>query len=92
MDVVARSKTGSGKTLAFGLPLLEQLVAKFKLQSKPNGKPVIASPSVLILEPTRELAIQVTQELSIICKLHGIKVTSIYGGVSFDDQVGINVI
>ena len=84
VDVVARSKTGTGKTLAFGLPLIEKVISTRKVSGKGGSVP-----SILILEPTRELVIQVAQELSVICKVHGVKVTTIYGGVSFDDQVKI---
>ena len=43
-------------------------------------------PSILILEPTRELALQVAEELSLVCRAHGLVITTIYGGVSFEKQ------
>jgi len=73
-DLIVRSKTGTGKTAAFGLPLLHKL--------DPAGKDVKA----LILCPTRELALQVTAELSDLGKHRGTKVATIYGGASMKQQ------
>ncbi len=56
-DVLAKSKTGSGKTLAFGLPIIERLDPSWK------------RPSALVLVPTRELAVQVTDELSDVARV-----------------------
>lgn len=84
-DVVCRSKTGTGKTIAFGLPLIE----KIQLQLK-NQQPLTRSgsnlPKILILEPTRELAIQVTDELRSLCQPHNIKILTVYGGMSMSVQ------
>lgn len=81
-DVVARSRTGTGKTLAFGLPIIERLVADgIDATSRRGDLPV-----VLILEPTRELAIQVAQELEVILRPHRLRVEAIYGGTSFSAQ------
>ena len=73
-DLIVRSKTGTGKTAAFGLPLLEKISA--------DDKQVRA----LILCPTRELAIQVAEELLQLAKYKGIKVAAIYGGASMKTQ------
>jgi ATP-dependent RNA helicase RhlE len=73
-DVLARSKTGSGKTLAFALPLVERVDR--------SG----ARPSVLILVPTRELAVQVTDDFDGIAQVKGLRVASVYGGVGIRDQ------
>ena len=78
-DVVCRSRTGTGKTMAFGLPLIERLVEEGAAQLS-GGRDI---PLVLILEPTRELAIQVAQELSTVCKSHGMNVAAFFGGSSF---------
>lgn len=82
-DCIVRSKTGTGKTLAFGIPLIEKLINLQNDSKYVKG----TSPSILILEPTRELVVQVAQELSSICRIHGLKVTTIYGGVSTEQQV-----
>jgi ATP-dependent RNA helicase DDX21 len=82
-DVVARSRTGTGKTFAFGLPLVEKVVTSGLVSLRRESR---AKPIILILEPTRELALQVSQELSSICGAHNMKVQSIYGGVPFFSQ------
>jgi ATP-dependent RNA helicase RhlE len=66
-DVLGQAPTGSGKTLAFGLPLVERLSA---------GERAAA----LVLVPTRELALQVTQELSLLGAPRRIRVGAAYGG------------
>jgi ATP-dependent RNA helicase DeaD len=73
-DVVGQAHTGTGKTAAFGLPILQQI--------KPGG-PV----QVLILAPTRELAVQVTDEINRFAKYTGIKAVTIYGGQSINLQL-----
>ncbi|MEM7813870.1 MAG: DEAD/DEAH box helicase [Candidatus Aenigmatarchaeota archaeon] len=71
-DLIVRSKTGSGKTLAFLIPILERLTADRHVQA-------------LILEPTRELAVQVGREL---VKLDpSVRHAVIYGGVSIEPQM-----
>ena len=78
-DLIARDLTGSGKTFAFGLPMVEYL-RRWKLLGSRRVQ-------AIILAPTRELAIQVTNELT---KLkHNefeFKILTVYGGVSIDDQ------
>src|SRR5580704_15708858 len=68
-DVCGKANTGSGKTLAFGLPLLMRI-------------PVTAArhPAGLVLVPTRELAVQVTEVLAPLGKVIGRKVGAVYGG------------
>ena len=73
-DVLAKSRTGSGKTLAFGVPIVERVDA-----SSPR-------PAALVLVPTRELAVQVTAELSDIAAARNLRVASVYGGVPLDKQ------
>ncbi|HZI72184.1 MAG TPA: DEAD/DEAH box helicase [Nitrososphaeraceae archaeon] len=73
MDVVGQAHTGTGKTAAFSLPLLTKI--------KHNG-PIQA----LILVPTRELAVQVTNEIGRLAKYTGIRTVSVYGGQSINIQ------
>jgi ATP-dependent RNA helicase DeaD len=75
-DLIVRSKTGTGKTAAFGIPLLERVEAG------------AGEPRVLILCPTRELALQVADELQELGKYKGSKVVAIYGGASMGQQIG----
>ena len=67
-DILAKSPTGSGKTLAFGVPIVERL------------KVAGSSPAALVLVPTRELALQVTDELTAIAQARGLRVATAYGG------------
>jgi len=75
-DVCGKAKTGSGKTLAFGLPILQNLA-----KAKPGR------PAALVLVPTRELAVQVNDELSPLAKKRGMRVAAIYGGADIDVQI-----
>jgi ATP-dependent RNA helicase DeaD len=74
-DVIVRSKTGTGKTAAFGLPMLERI---------PDGR---RKPSALVMCPTRELAIQVAEELTSLAKHRDLSVVTIYGGASMGEQL-----
>ena len=75
-SLVVQARTGTGKTAAFGLPLVDQLVRKH-----------IKQVQVLILTPTRELALQVARELENLGKNRGIRVTAIYGGAPMGKQI-----
>lgn len=77
-DVLGRGKTGSGKTLAFSIPLVSRLVGASRTPSRPTG---------LVLAPTRELATQITATLEPLAVAHGLKVTTIFGGVAQSRQV-----
>lgn len=74
-DVLGRGRTGSGKTLAFALPLVARLDA-LGVRRAP-GKP-----SGLVLAPTRELATQIAATISPLADAAGLRVTTIFGGVS----------
>ncbi|MDT5018262.1 MAG: hypothetical protein QOD39_4422 [Mycobacterium sp.] len=76
-DVLGRGKTGSGKTLAFSIPMVTRLAAL------PRG----GRPTGLVLAPTRELATQIAAALQPLAAVHGLKVTTIFGGVSQHRQV-----
>lgn len=73
-DLVVKSKTGSGKTAAFGIPICEKIDW------------LINKPQVLILTPTRELCVQVKEDLTNIGRYKRIKVAAIYGRHSFQEQ------
>ncbi|KAG1874077.1 P-loop containing nucleoside triphosphate hydrolase protein [Suillus tomentosus] len=81
-DVVGIAETGSGKTLAFGIPALAQLIASPK---KPKKKE--STISVLVVAPTRELAIQTHDALSALGAPFGIASVAVFGGVPKDPQV-----
>ncbi len=75
-DIIGQAQTGTGKTAAFGIPLLEKVDPKLKkLQA-------------VVLCPTRELAIQVAEEIRRLAKyMHGIKVLPVYGGQEIVKQI-----
>jgi superfamily II DNA/RNA helicase len=75
-DVCGKAKTGSGKTLAFGLPVIEKLET-----AKPRH------PIALVLVPTRELAVQVSEELQPLAEARGHTVLAVYGGARMEKQV-----
>jgi len=80
-DVVGVAETGSGKTLAFGIPALHWL------NSLPAPKKGSSTVSVLVVAPTRELAIQTHDTLSALGKPFGIASCAVFGGVPKDPQV-----
>jgi superfamily II DNA/RNA helicase len=73
-DVLGQAPTGSGKTLAFGLPLVERLSADE------------TAPAALVLVPTRELALQVTEELALLGAPRGLRAAAAYGGAPVASQ------
>ncbi|WP_256383240.1 ATP-dependent RNA helicase SrmB [Photobacterium toruni] len=77
-DVMASAPTGTGKTAAFLLPMIQHL------QDFPRKKPGPAR--VLILTPTRELAIQVAEHAKALSKYTNLKVFTITGGISYDEH------
>ena len=76
-DVVGIAQTGTGKTASFTLPMLTVLE---------KGRPRARMPRTLILEPTRELAAQVAENLKTYGANHKLTVALLIGGVSFDEQ------
>ncbi|KAJ0416014.1 P-loop containing nucleoside triphosphate hydrolase protein [Aspergillus carlsbadensis] len=81
-DVIGIAETGSGKTLAFGLPCLKKVLDLRKKQSK--QKP--CQPIAVIISPTRELAMQIYDQLSKYSGSVGVQVACIFGGVRKDEQ------
>jgi superfamily II DNA/RNA helicase len=76
-DVLGRAQTGSGKTLAFGLALLSRL---------DGGKARPKHPRAIVLVPTRELAMQVSDSLTPLAKALGLWCRTVVGGMSFPKQ------
>ena len=86
-DVCGKAKTGSGKTLAFGIPMVQNL-------DQPSGD---NNPRGLIMVPTRELAIQVKEELDPLLNGKSLTAVAIYGGANIEEQIkaikrGIDII
>lgn len=74
-DVVGQAQTGTGKTAAFGLPILEMI-------DKSNG-----NVRAIVLAPTRELAIQVAEEINSFASGRKLKIVPVYGGQSIEQQI-----
>ncbi|WP_300010312.1 DEAD/DEAH box helicase [Pseudonocardia sp.] len=90
-DVIGQARTGMGKTLGFGVPLLqrvtppsEQPAATADGEAADRTKDV---PQALVVVPTRELCVQVAQDLADAGKHLGIRVTAIYGGRAYEPQL-----
>ena len=77
-DIVGCAQTGTGKTLAFLLPALEQLLRN---QTKTKN------PQVVVLEPTRELVIQVAGEARKLAARTPLRIVSVYGGAGMKKQI-----
>ncbi len=75
-DLVVQARTGTGKTAAFGLPLVDKLV-----------RPGTAAVQALVLSPTRELALQISREVSALGKHRGTKCAAVYGGAPMQRQI-----
>lgn len=74
-DVIGQAQTGTGKTAAFGIPLLQRL------------RPDMQRPQALVLAPTRELALQVAEEIGRIGKHLRVRELAVYGGSPIDRQI-----
>ena len=75
-DVIAKAPTGTGKTFAFGIPMVEHV------------DPERSEVQALVLAPTRELAIQIQDELRDLCAFkEGVRVVCLYGGQPIDKQI-----
>jgi ATP-dependent RNA helicase DeaD len=74
-DLIGKAQTGTGKTAAFGIPIIENIV--------PDSKKIQA----IILAPTRELAIQVAEELSSFAEEQKTKIIAVYGGQPIERQI-----
>ncbi len=75
-DILGLAATGTGKTAAFALPILDQL-----LETPGQG------PHALIVAPTRELALQITEEIRLLAKHTEIRVATVFGGVGMAPQI-----
>lgn len=85
-DLIGIAKTGSGKTLAYLLPAFPRILAS-KVGARASSGFYKATPSVVVLAPTRELAVQIEQEASRFQSTCGIVTVCVYGGASKTDQI-----
>ncbi|GAB1821366.1 DEAD/DEAH box helicase [Herbidospora sp. RD11066] len=87
-DVIGQARTGTGKTYAFGVAMLQSVGKPRKNRKKPRG---------LVIVPTRELALQVTEDLVLAAGKLGSRILTVYGGRAYEPQVealksGVDVI
>ncbi len=75
-DIIGQAKTGTGKTFGFGLPLLQRV-----------GADPAPGVQALVVVPTRELAVQVTEDLQLASQNRAATVVSIYGGKAYEGQI-----
>ncbi|MGB8389450.1 DEAD/DEAH box helicase [Mycobacterium sp.] len=87
-DLIGQARTGMGKTFAFGVPLLQRITVGADL------RPLTGAPRALVVVPTRELCLQVTEDLATAAKYltvssggRRVSVVSIYGGRAYEPQV-----
>ncbi|HSA48981.1 MAG TPA: DEAD/DEAH box helicase [Yinghuangia sp.] len=86
-DVIGQAKTGTGKTLGFGIPLLQRVVTAVDVESGRATAVPGTSPQALVVVPTRELCVQVTNDLLGAGKMRAVRVLSVYGGRAYEPQV-----
>ena len=86
-DVVALAQTGTGKTAAYGLPILQKVY--YSLQSESESEKTEASkPKALVLAPTRELCVQISDDLKSYSKyIDGLHILAVYGGANIETQI-----
>ena len=84
-DIIGQAKTGTGKTLGFGLPALQRVVGPG--DDGYDQLPVPGAPQALIVAPTRELAVQVAQDLETASKQRNARIATIYGGRAYEPQI-----
>jgi superfamily II DNA/RNA helicase len=80
-DIIGQARTGTGKTLAFGIPLLNRLATTFAADRTAKA------PSALIVVPTRELAVQVAEDIKQAGLHLGARVLTVYGGRAYEPQI-----
>ncbi len=80
-DLIGQARTGMGKTFGFGVPLLHRIT------SPDAARPLDGTPRALVIVPTRELCVQVTKDLKEASAHLDARVTSIYGGRPYEDQI-----
>ena len=84
-DMIGQARTGTGKTLAFGIPILQRIVLPGEEGAEDPG--TSGKPQALVMTPTRELAMQVADDLATAAARSTVRITTIYGGVGYDDQL-----
>lgn len=95
-DIVVKAKTGTGKTVAFLVPAIDILI-KERVHHRKNSRtlsrdgqtvsvPALPRPIILVLSPTRELALQIADEARSLCTFHGFNVVTLVGGTNAESD------
>jgi superfamily II DNA/RNA helicase len=84
-DLIGQARTGTGKTLAFGIPVIQRTVAPHDPDYADLAAP--DKPQALVVAPTRELALQVSNDLKTAAADRGTRVLTVYGGVGYETQL-----
>lgn len=80
-DIIGQARTGMGKTFGFGVPLLDRVFDDADIEE------LDGTPRALVIVPTRELAVQVSDDLAHAASLTPVRVTTIYGGRPYEEQL-----
>ena len=84
-DIIGQAKTGTGKTLGFGIPAIQRVTTPD--DAGYEDLPVPGAPQALMVAPTRELAVQVAEDLKVAGSKRGIRIATIYGGRAYEPQI-----
>ena len=84
-DLIGQARTGTGKTLAFAIPILQRVVSPHDPDYEQLAAP--GKPQALVVAPTRELALQVSSDLTLAGKNRGTRTITVYGGVPYEPQL-----
>lgn len=84
-DIIGQAKTGTGKTLGFGIPALQRVVGRDDPGYDKLAVP--GAPQALVIVPTRELAVQVANDLQTASSKRNARIATIYGGRAYEPQV-----
>lgn len=84
-DLIGQAKTGTGKTFGFGIPMVDRVVSP--MDPEWAAHPAPGKPQALAVVPTRELCIQVAEDLTVAGKNRNVRVLAVYGGRAFEPQI-----
>ncbi|WP_369744742.1 DEAD/DEAH box helicase [Paenarthrobacter sp. AMU7] len=84
-DIIGQAKTGTGKTLGFGIPALQRVAGRDDAGYEKLAVP--GAPQALVIVPTRELAVQVANDLQTASRKRNARIATIYGGRAYEPQV-----
>ena len=85
-DVIGVAETGSGKTLAFGVPCIRHISSALEKNGRKGDKKKAGAARAVIVSPTRELAVQIYDQMALLAKSAGLEAVCVYGGVPKDSQ------